>query len=245
MNTQHKRVTQECTVCGHQFDLMYHSNGTYTYMDEPCECEAEFIPLGPSLAEWLETVGTKLTKTIPERKSSTLNGTDCPYCGNVMTPVARLKTKASGVGVDWQCYFRCEKCLATSPVVIIDRKTEGEAISAAQAVAKHRHVPTKACVSREEYGTMQADRDSWKEAFGESNEKIAEEVKRRETVDRENERLRRIIVQHLPHDSVCALCEHFAQCKQDALEEDNAKTREESIFWNCDGFSRFVPKEED
>ena len=99
-------------------------------------------------------------------------------------------------------------------------------------------------VSREEYETMRADRDSWKDAYGESNELAAAEVKRRESVERENQRLRRIIVQHLPHDSVCALCEHFAQCKQDALEEDDVKAQEETIFWNCDGFSRFVPKEE-
>lgn len=99
-------------------------------------------------------------------------------------------------------------------------------------------------VSREKYETMRADRDSWKDAYGESNELAAAEVKRRESVERENQRLRRIIVQHLPHDSVCALCAHFAQCKQDALEEDDVKAQEETIFWNCDGFSRFVPKEE-
>lgn len=159
--TKHKRVTQECTVCGHQFDLMYHSDGTYTYLDEPCECEAEFIPYGPSIAEWLE----------------------------------QIKSSAESV-------------------------------------------------SREEYEIMRADRDSWKEAFGESNEKVAEEVKRREAVERENERLRKIIIQHLPGDAVCACCEHFAQCKQEALEENDAAAQDESIFWNCDGYSHFNPKEE-
>lgn len=100
------------------------------------------------------------------------------------------------------------------------------------------------CVSREEYETMRADRDSWKDAYGESNELAAAEVKRREAVERENERLKKIIIQHLPGDAVCACCEHFAQCKQEALEENGAAAQAESIFWNCDGFSRFVPKEE-
>ena len=52
-NLIHKTVEQECSVCGHRFSLQYHSNGTYTYLDEPCECEADFFPLGPSLSEWL------------------------------------------------------------------------------------------------------------------------------------------------------------------------------------------------
>lgn len=48
-----KIVKQQCSCCGHTFDLMYHENGTYTYLDDPCECEAEFFPLGLSLSEWL------------------------------------------------------------------------------------------------------------------------------------------------------------------------------------------------
>lgn len=109
---------------------------------------------------------------------------------------------------------------------------------------RREETPAKS-VSQEEYETMRADRDSWKDAFGESNEKVAEEVKRREAVERENERLKKIIIQHLPGDAVCACCEHFAQCKQEALEENDAAAQEGSIFWNCDGYSHFIPKEED
>lgn len=54
MDTKQKIVEQQCTSCGRIFALMYHSNGKYTYLDDPCECEAEFIPLGPSIYEWIE-----------------------------------------------------------------------------------------------------------------------------------------------------------------------------------------------
>ena len=59
MNVNNKRVTQECTCCGKRFDLMYWANGTYTYLDDPCDCEAEFEPADgqPSLREWLEQIG--------------------------------------------------------------------------------------------------------------------------------------------------------------------------------------------
>ena len=33
---------------------MYWENGTYTYLDDPCECKTDFSPLGSSLSEWLE-----------------------------------------------------------------------------------------------------------------------------------------------------------------------------------------------
>lgn len=49
-----KQVMQQCSACGHQFALMYWEDGTYTYLDDPCECHAEFIPLGPSISEWIE-----------------------------------------------------------------------------------------------------------------------------------------------------------------------------------------------
>ena len=94
-----------------------------------------------------------------------------------------------------------------------------------------------------DFEAMKADRDSWKDAFGESNEKIAAEVKRRETLEAENKRLRAIIAKHLPGDAVCALCKHFAQCKQEALEENDVTARTKSIFWTCDGYSLFAPKE--
>lgn len=49
-----KQVKQRCNCCGHEFSLMYWENGTYTYLDDPCECETDFSPLGISLSEWLE-----------------------------------------------------------------------------------------------------------------------------------------------------------------------------------------------
>lgn len=55
-NMKHKIVEQQCSVCGHTFSLQYHSDGTYTYLSGPCDCEAEFHPLGPSLSEWLEQI---------------------------------------------------------------------------------------------------------------------------------------------------------------------------------------------
>ena len=54
MEKNQKIVEQQCSCCSHRFSLMYHLNGTYTYLDDPCDCEAEFYPLGPSISEWLE-----------------------------------------------------------------------------------------------------------------------------------------------------------------------------------------------
>lgn len=58
MNRNNKQVKQECSCCGHQFDLMYWANGSYTYLDDPCDCEAEFHPVegSPTISEWLEQV---------------------------------------------------------------------------------------------------------------------------------------------------------------------------------------------
>ena len=56
MNMNCKRVEQQCSCCGHRFFLMYWADGTYTYLDDPCECEAEFFPHGPSLSEWMEKI---------------------------------------------------------------------------------------------------------------------------------------------------------------------------------------------
>lgn len=56
---KHKIVKQECECCGHKFSLMYHEDGTYTYLDTPCECEADFYPFGPSITEWLERINRK------------------------------------------------------------------------------------------------------------------------------------------------------------------------------------------
>ena len=46
---------QECDNCHIQFRIMYYVDGTYNYIDEPCECESEFHPVdGPSLTQWME-----------------------------------------------------------------------------------------------------------------------------------------------------------------------------------------------
>lgn len=60
-----------------------------------------------------------------------------------------------------------------------------------------------------------------------------------EEAERENKRLRTIIVQHFPGDKVCSLCKHFDQCKQEALEENDVATQAESLFWSCDGYQHF------
>ena len=57
-----KIVEQQCSCCGCRFSLMYHSDGKYTYLDDPCECEAEFIPLGLSISEWLEHINGGVDK---------------------------------------------------------------------------------------------------------------------------------------------------------------------------------------
>ncbi|MBQ6403317.1 MAG: hypothetical protein IJI27_05375 [Oscillospiraceae bacterium] len=51
-------VKQECDCCGKVFTVRYHSNGTYDYVDEPCDCEANFSPVDgePSISQWLEAL---------------------------------------------------------------------------------------------------------------------------------------------------------------------------------------------
>ena len=57
---KNKIVAQECWECGHVFSLMYHEDGTYTYLDNSCECRQDFFPLnGPSITEWLERINRK------------------------------------------------------------------------------------------------------------------------------------------------------------------------------------------
>ena len=56
MGKKCKQVEQECSCCGHRFWVVYWEDGTYTYLDDPCECEGEFVPLGPSISEWLEQI---------------------------------------------------------------------------------------------------------------------------------------------------------------------------------------------
>lgn len=167
----------------------------------------------------------------------------CPYCGTKMVPVTRLKAHRSGVGVHWNSYFHCPSCFASSPKVEIDCNTDEEAISAACEAAMARNILAEEVVSREKYEAMRADRDSWKDAFAESNEKNALEVKRREAAEQENTRLRAIIVQHLPGDAVCKLCRFFPQCKKEAL-EDAPEAQQKSLFWTCDGYSHFADGED-
>ena len=64
---KHKQVEQQCSACGHRFFLMYWEDGTYTYLDDPCECHADYFSLGPSISEWLQEIkegnGTTKSKT--------------------------------------------------------------------------------------------------------------------------------------------------------------------------------------
>ncbi len=53
MKTPCKQVEQQCANCGERFWLMYWADGTYTYMSDPCDCDADFFPLGPSISEWI------------------------------------------------------------------------------------------------------------------------------------------------------------------------------------------------
>ena len=58
MNRKHKIVEQECSCCGERFWLQYWADGTYTYVGDPCDCEAEFYPIAgsPTILEWLKMI---------------------------------------------------------------------------------------------------------------------------------------------------------------------------------------------
>ena len=62
-----KLVEQQCSACGQRFMLAYWEDGTYTYLDDSCSCQAEFFPLGPSLSEWIEQLKTE--KDVNESKT--------------------------------------------------------------------------------------------------------------------------------------------------------------------------------
>jgi len=49
---------QECNSCGKRFRLKYEANGSYRYVDDPCECEDAFSPTNcsPSISQWLESL---------------------------------------------------------------------------------------------------------------------------------------------------------------------------------------------
>ncbi len=50
---------QECNNCGARFKVRYMRDGTYIYIDEPCECDSDFSPVegNPSMSEWLAHKG--------------------------------------------------------------------------------------------------------------------------------------------------------------------------------------------
>ena len=55
---RHHRALQECSECGKRFLLLYWDDGSYEYLEEPCECEASFRPTDGelSISEWLEKI---------------------------------------------------------------------------------------------------------------------------------------------------------------------------------------------
>lgn len=112
-----------------------------------------------------------------------------------------------------------------------------------RCLEKFRKLPVVDAVPREAYDSEKADCDSWKEAFAESNEKVVAECQRRDAVERENQRLMAIIAKHLPGDTVCACCEHFRQCKNEAANLSEFLEKEDSLFWTCDGYSHFSSNE--
>lgn len=58
MDKIYKTVEQICEGCGKHFYLEYCSDGTYSYIGEVCECDAEFHPVDGeiSISEWMETL---------------------------------------------------------------------------------------------------------------------------------------------------------------------------------------------
>lgn len=112
-----------------------------------------------------------------------------------------------------------------------------------RCLEKFLKLPVVDAVPREAYDSVKADCDRWKEAFAESNEKVVAECQRREAVGQENQRLMAIIAKHLPGDTVCACCEHFEQCKNEAVNLSELSEKEDSLFWTCDGYSHFIPNE--
>ena len=107
-----------------------------------------------------------------------------------------------------------------------------------ECLKKFRSFPALDVIPRAEYESTKANCESWKDAFAESNEKATLDAQRSEAVVRENRRMRAIIIQHLPGDTVCQHCKYFEQCKHEALDDADAQT--ESRFWSCDGYSHFA-----
>lgn len=59
-------VEQECDSCGHKFTVNYRADGTYAYVNDPCDCEADFHPAEglPSIREWLEALQSDANKEV-------------------------------------------------------------------------------------------------------------------------------------------------------------------------------------
>ena len=54
------KVMQECENCGALFYIEYSTNRSYEYMNDVCECEAEFHPYNsnePTLSEFVQMFG--------------------------------------------------------------------------------------------------------------------------------------------------------------------------------------------
>lgn len=49
---------QKCNQCGTTFAVRYNRDGSYTYYDEPCDCDSDFSPADGelSISEWIERV---------------------------------------------------------------------------------------------------------------------------------------------------------------------------------------------
>ena len=56
MDKVYRTAEQECHSCGKHFYLKYHSDGTYEYVEEVCDCDTDFSPVEGelSISEWLE-----------------------------------------------------------------------------------------------------------------------------------------------------------------------------------------------
>lgn len=76
---------QVCSECGKEFTLRYNSDGTYDYVDNACDCVAEFSPADgvPSFNEWLELMAEVLPDAYSGAKKLCKAGTCiCHYdCG--------------------------------------------------------------------------------------------------------------------------------------------------------------------
>lgn len=49
---------QRCNQCGATFLVQYNRDGSYTYYDEPCDCDSDFSPVNGelSISEWIKRV---------------------------------------------------------------------------------------------------------------------------------------------------------------------------------------------